>query len=845
MVKDWWNSLSIQTKLTLLIQGGLLVILVPTQRWIMASFEEKILAATRTQAVEAADGIINGMNMLMVTGQIGDPKNRALFISKMSNSSGVRDLRIFRAEQVKRQFGPGLPEEQPQDDIDRKVLETGKPYFERTSRSGVPMLRAVIPFLVSRNFRGTDCLMCHKVEVGSVNGAASILLDLTEQTHTIASFDLWLWFGQLGLQFILFIVVRLILQSVTAPLGRLQEIMTAMQVDGDLSRRVTVTGGDEIGRMGRAFNALADSLQKSIEEVHAGQEKLKLTEQVFVNSMEAIVITDADNRIIQVNKAFTEITGYAPPEVLGRNPNVLKSGHHPPEFYRAMWDILLTTGSWQGEVMDRRKNGEIYPKWLAISVLRNAHGKVTNYVGSFTDISERKLSEEKILRLAYHDSLTNLPNRLNLYERLKMAINLARRNDQQMAVMLLDLDRFKSINDTLGHNVGDELLVEVASRLAGAVRQTDLVSRLGGDEFVVVLTAIDSPSDAAEVAGKIINTVSAPYVVNGHDLRTSTSIGICVYPIDATEISDLIRNADVAMYHAKDMGRGNFQFFTGEMNQSAMRRQAIEAALRTALQNEQFVLYYQPQLDLRSGRLTGVEALIRWQHPERGMVSPADFIPVAEETGLITPIGRWALREACRQMKAWQDAGINGITVSVNLSAVEFQDKDLLDSVKAILAETGLPPGSLDLEVTETMAMASPNDAIATMRKLSEIGVTLSIDDFGTGYSSMSYLKIFPIHHLKIDRSFVKDIEVDANDADICDVTVLLAHKLGLSVVAEGVETAEQLKFLLSIGCDIIQGYLLSKPLSAEMAKTFLLGHRPMTELGTVDLWEKIGPEEV
>jgi diguanylate cyclase (GGDEF)-like protein/PAS domain S-box-containing protein len=836
MIKNWWYSLSIQIRLSLLIQVGLLVILVAAQRWLMASFEEKIMESAESRAEEAADGIINGMNMLMVTGQISDPKNRVLFINKMSNSKGIRDLRIFRAEQVKKQFGPGLPEEQPQDAIDRKVLDTGQPYFER-SNNGTPMLRAVIPFVVSRNFRGTDCLACHHVEVGSVNGAASIMLDLSEQTKMIHSLELWLWGGQLGLQLLLFMVINRLLRSFTGPIGKLEEVMTAMQVDGDFSRRVMVRHRDEIGRMGDAFNALAGSLQASLSQVKAGEEQLKLTAQVFHNSMEAIVITDTDNNIIQVNKAFTEITGYTQEEVLGKNPRILKSGHHPPEFYRVMWDILLTAGSWQGEVMDRRKNGEIYPKWLAVSALRNEEGRVANYVGSFTDISERKLSEEKILRLAYHDALTNLPNRLSLYERLKLAINLARRNNQQMAVMMLDLDRFKSINDTLGHNVGDELLVEVGKRLARSVRETDLVARLGGDEFVVVLTAIDTPSDAAEVAGKIIEAVSAPCLIGIHDLRTSPSIGICIYPNDADEISDLIRDADVAMYHAKDMGRGNYQFFTGEMNQIAMRRQAIEAALHTALENHEFVLYYQPQLDLRSGHLTGVEALIRWMHPTRGMVSPAEFIPVAEETGMITPIGKWALREACRQLKQWQDEGISGINMSVNLSAVEFQDKELPGNIMAILAETGLEARYLDLEVTESMAMSSPDDVVETMRKLTEGGMSLSIDDFGTGYSSLSYLKLFPIRTLKIDRSFVKGIEEDANDADICDVTVLLAHKLGVSVVAEGVETAAQLKFLLSIGCDIIQGYLLSRPLPPDQARTFIANHKPVAELGTVDLW--------
>jgi methyl-accepting chemotaxis protein len=351
MIRNWWHSLSIQIKLTLLIQVGLFIALVFAQRWIMSSFEEKILESAKSRAMEAADGIINGMNMLMVTGQISDPKNRILFIQKMGKSQGVSELRIFRAEQVKRQFGPGLPEEQPVDEIDRNVLNTGKPYFKRMEDQTLS-LRAVIPFIVSRNFRGTDCLACHQVEVGSVNGAASIQLDLTEESNTIKSINRWLWLGQFALQIILFFVIGVMIRTFTKPIKIIQEVMTAMQVDGNLSRRVGITGKDEIGRMASAFNALADSLQKSVAKVKEGQEQLKLSAQVFVNSMEAIVITDIDNNIIQINKAFTEITGYSSEDAVGKNPRILKSGQHDQDFYRAMWEALLKTGSWQGSLSE-------------------------------------------------------------------------------------------------------------------------------------------------------------------------------------------------------------------------------------------------------------------------------------------------------------------------------------------------------------------------------------------------------------------------------------------------------------------------------------------------------------
>ena len=554
-------------------------------------------------------------------------------------------------------------------------------------------------------------------------------------------------------------------------------------------------------------------------------------------SQEAMVITDANSIILRVNRAFTAITGYAPEEVVGENPRILKSSRHSPDFYRAMWESIIRTGGWQGEVWDKRKNGEEYPKWLTISAVRDFKGKVTHYIGAHFDITERKKAEEKIAALAFFDSLTGLPNRYSLHERLAQSLGLAGRNEKQLALMLIDLDNFKTINDTLGHQVGDQLLMQVAQRLTGSVRQSDLVARLGGDEFVVVLPDIDSPADAAHVADKILSAVSEPYLIEGQELRSSPSIGICLYPDDASEAQDLIKKADAAMYHAKARGKRNYQFFKEEIQTAATRRLSIESDLRRALAGQQFVLHYQPQLDLRSGRLVGVEALIRWQHPERGLVPPLDFVPIAEETGLIEPIGDWVLQESCRQLAQWRQMGIEHIRISVNLSPSQFLDRGLPDRIQALMRQYGLSSTALDLELTESMTMASPKDTIASMSELKRNGLSLSIDDFGTGYSSLAYLKMFPISTLKIDRSFVKDIETDQNDADICDVTVLLAHKLGMDVVAEGVETEAQLKYLLSIGCEKVQGYLISKPLPAAQAAEFIRQHRAPSVLGTVDLW--------
>lgn len=577
-------------------------------------------------------------------------------------------------------------------------------------------------------------------------------------------------------------------------------------------------------------------IARNITAQKNSEEQLRIADAIF-STHEAIVVTDADETIIRVNQAFEDITGFTRAEVLGKSPSILKSGHHDSAFYRRMWQQLRTTGSWTGEIWDRRKTGEIYPKWLSISVVRDMAGKITHYVSSFTDITERKASDARVQHLAYHDPLTRLANRSNLCERLTQALSQAKRNKTQLALLLLDLDNFKIINDTLGHQTGDQLLIEVAQRLLEAVRQSDFVARLGGDEFVIMLPEIASSNDVVHVADKILRSISEPYLIDGQELRTSTSIGICLYPDDATEDQDLIKKADLAMYHAKSNGRGNYQFFSEGMQQAVLNRIGIERDLRIALEKKQFLLHYQPQLDLTTGRLMGVEALVRWQHPQRGLVSPLDFIPVAEETGLIIQLGDWILQESCRQLAEWRSVGITHIRMSINLAASQFSDRNLPARIQEIMAQNDLPAGSIDLEVTESMTMKSPADAVEMMKILTSQGQSLSIDDFGTGYSSLAYLKMFPISTLKIDRSFVKDIETDPDDASICDITVLLAHKLGMKVVAEGVETEAQLKYLLSIGCEKIQGYLISKPLPAGQAEQFIRNHTTMKRLGTIDLW--------
>lgn len=560
-----------------------------------------------------------------------------------------------------------------------------------------------------------------------------------------------------------------------------------------------------------------------ISELHRAEAALHLYANAFRHSGEAIMITDSDNRIIAVNPAFTILTGYAGEEAIGKDPKLLASGRTPPETYQGMWAALRESGFWQGEFWDRRKDGRVYPKWAAISLIRDEKGQVTHHIASFTDISERKAAEERIQHLAHHDVLTGLPNRFSLENRLEQVLLSARRESREVAVLFVDMDRFKTINDTLGHQIGDLLLIEVASRLQASVRESDIVARLGGDEFVVVLTGMESGMDSAHSADKIVKSLGLPYRIENNDLHTSPSIGISIFPNDGGDSQALMKSADTAMYHAKELGRNNYQFFTAAMTTAAVEKLALERDLRIALEERQFELHYQPKVRTTDGSVCGVEALVRWRHPENGLIPPLKFIPIAEETGLIEALGEWVLDEACRQQAIWRGQGIKNACVAVNLSALQLRSPTLVESVRAIMEKHGIPNDALELEVTESAAMDNPERAIGQLKALRKLGVALAIDDFGTGYSSLAYLKLLPIQVLKLDRTFVSDIENDENDAAISAATLALAHNLGMKVVAEGVETEGQRDFLAAHRCDFLQGYLFSKPLPAEEATAFLM----------------------
>ena len=542
------------------------------------------------------------------------------------------------------------------------------------------------------------------------------------------------------------------------------------------------------------------------------EQALKRDACVFETSQEAILLTDAEQRIVTVNSAFLTMTGYRSDEVLGQRPALLRSGRHEAPFYAAMWAEINSTGRWQGEVWDRRSNGEIFPVWLRISVHCDEDGKVCNYVGVSTDISERVASQESIRRLAFYDPLTCLPNRRLLQDRLEQLLAAAERAQSQVALLFIDLDHFKKVNDTLGHSVGDRLLVEVARRLQGCVRRMDTVARIGGDEFIVLLTDINRDG-AVEVARKVIEALSKPCRLGSHELSVTPSLGISLYPQDGCDFETLLKHADTAMYRAKDKGRNAFEFFTSGMDATVLENFLLENELRQALQAGQFILHYQPKLCLGSGDIVGAEALIRWQHPLHGLVSPARFIPLAENCGLIEAIGDWVLFEACRQNQAWRTAGLPPVCVAVNISSVQFRSGRLEERIRHILESTGLPPGSLEIELTEGVVMSEAEGAIEALQRLSAMGIQIAIDDFGTGYSSLSYLKLFPIDRLKLDKSFVRDIAHDNGDRAIATAVIRLGHSLQLRVIAEGVERPEQLEALRQQGCDEIQGFHFSKPL--------------------------------
>jgi diguanylate cyclase (GGDEF)-like protein/PAS domain S-box-containing protein len=554
------------------------------------------------------------------------------------------------------------------------------------------------------------------------------------------------------------------------------------------------------------------------------QERLEI-ESVFENTHEGIMVTDKHQKITRINRAFTKLTGYTQEDVIGKTPSFLKSGQHKEDFYATLWQKIEADGYWHGEIWNRKKNGELYPELLSINEVKNIHEDVVNYVGVFSDITQQKLSEQEFEHLAHHDALTQLPNRLLLLSSLEGSIKEYKRNHSISALLLLDLDRFKNVNDSYGHMIGDELLQKIANRLSARLRDVDLISRLGGDEFAILLPNIQKVEDAGKIASEIISLLTEPWTLGENiQLQIGVSIGISIINAEIKSSQDMLQYADVALYQAKNKGGNNFVYYANEMTIQAREKLELESALRLALANNELEIFLQPQIHIQTKRLIGAEALIRWIDPKKGIIYPDSFIPVAEESGLIKPIGSFVLQEACRLLSAWQTQGLKPIAISINVSALQLKSNDFVNEVKNAILHFNINPKYLELELTESAIMTNIDEALAILHALRSLGVKLVIDDFGTGYSSFSYLKKFPLDTLKVDKSFIDDVPFDKDDTAITQAIVEMGHILNFQIVAEGVETQEQLEFLKTIKCDISQGYLESKPISvSEFEKKYFL----------------------
>jgi len=566
---------------------------------------------------------------------------------------------------------------------------------------------------------------------------------------------------------------------------------------------------------------LVPVIERELREVDVRQAKYKaeqelhLTARVFESSMEAMAITDSESKILRVNKAFTDITGFKEHEIVGKTPEVLHSGRHNSDFFHDMWLSLGSNGYWCGEIWNRRKNGEVYPGWLTISAVHNSEGEVTHYISGATDLSAQKESEQRIQHLMYYDALTELPNRTLFRERFKKVMTRAQHEKKRVAFFHVDMDRFIAVNDTFGHRTGDRILKQVGSRLQASIKEHDIVARFTGDEFAIAMPDLAEQECVEDLTKRLISAFSEPFNAFGNELFLTPNVGVSVFPDDSEHYDELVCFADTALHKIKRRGGGGYQLYEKAMNSDAADRMNTENALRRALERNEFIIYYQPQISMKTGNIIGLEALLRWQRPDMKLVPPNLFIPLLEENGLIVPVGEWVLKQACSDHLGWVKAGYNPGRIAVNLSALQFRNRNLVSTIKSVLNKVGCSPEILELEITESSVMDDPEFALETLNVCHDMGVRLAIDDFGTGYSSLSYLKRFPLDVLKIDQSFVSDIPEDEDDAAIIDTIIAMAHRLKLDVIAEGVENAAQAEFLREHGCDHVQGYYYGRPMPA------------------------------
>lgn len=654
-------------------------------------------------------------------------------------------------------------------------LEQGEQQVEEISNiDGKPYMRLMRPMWME-----ADCVRCHAItgiKVGELRGATGVAIPLQPYFDTLT--------------------------------GTQQNIVFSHTV---------------LAFLGLGLIGFSARRSLKMEDVRAAAEQeLRRFSLAVEQSASPTMICDPQGHILYANARFFDVTGYAQEEVIGQTPRLLRSGETPESVYTEMWQSLLAGKEWRGEFKNRKKNGDVFWCMETIACVKDDHGTTHNYVAVIEDISERKFAEETIRHLAYYDALTDLPNRRYFQERLDQALAWSRRSAARVALMLMDLDRFKTINDSLGHLAGDSLLKQTAQRLTERLREGDTVARLGGDEFAMIVTSIDNEQDASFVAQKLIEAMRAPMHVLEHQLRVSASIGIAMFPSDSEQSEDLVRYADIALYQAKENGRDGYQFYSASANQSVHDRLLLENDLRHAVERNEIFLEYQPKVTLSSGLVMGVEALVRWNHPTRGRIPPNDFIPLAEDTGTILAIGDWVLRESCRQLRQWGDAGLPPLHIAINVSAHQLRRPEFPEQIAALILEFGLDPSRIELEVTESLAMAQGDAALSRLDLLRQLGLGIAIDDFGTGFSSLGRLKRLPVTVLKIDRSFVHGIAENYEDRAIAKAVVTLARTMHLDVVAEGVETEAQAAILRDMECDMAQGYLFARPLAPQAVAELL-----------------------
>lgn len=680
---------------------------------------------------------------------------------------------------------------------------------------------------------------------------AQLRLEVAGEHDEVLAPLVWLaacYAGAAGILLILLLrLARACGARLNSTLAHLAKTITAIASGPAPLPQLAVQGHDEVARIATAFNsvtATVNELQAEVESRVARRtvtlqdmntalvkeilshkktgEQLHVAANAIENAAEGVMICDSEERIISINKAFTRITGYIAEEVLGTTPDMLLGDDESRAKRAEISRDVVDEGHWKGELWSRRKNGERYLEQCSVTAVKDEAGRLVNFIVLFSDVTKQKEDELRLQFLAHHDALTGLLNRTLFQQRCEESLMLAERKQTKAAIVFIDLDHFKTVNDSLGHAYGDDLLKQAAVRLVECVRKTDVVGRLGGDEFIVLLNEVGDSGDVALIAKKILDRLTASFTVAGREIFVSASLGISWFPDDGQTAATLIQNADAAMYAAKEQGRNNYQFFSAEMNAQALEILMMASNLRLAIEREELVLEYQPRIELKSAKVMGVEALVRWNHPTLGRIMPGQFIGIAEKTGLIEPLGNWVLGNACRQMIEWRRSGIAPKRVAVNLSARQFMQSELTERIEAVLQQTGLEAEALEIEVTESMVMHDPQRAAVILERLKEMGVAIAIDDFGTGYSSLSYLKRFPIDYIKIDQSFVRGIPLDAEDVGITNAIIAMAKTLGVQLIAEGVDNAEQLAFLKQEGCDEVQGYLISSPMPAEALRRFL-----------------------